>query len=658
MMFSKILIANRGEIACRIIESAHRLGISTVAVFSDADRSARHVELANEAVYLGGSLVSDSYLRGDLIIAAANSTGAQAIHPGYGFLSENPDFVDSVVAAGLVFIGPSASCIRAMGLKDSAKKLMDEAGVPIVPGYHGTDQNPEFLAEQAVQIGYPVMIKARAGGGGKGMRMVETPDDFQQSLASASREGQASFGDASVLIEKFISNPRHIEVQVFGDSQGNVVHLYERDCSLQRRHQKVIEEAPAPGMPESVRDAMTTAAVTAAKAIEYQGAGTIEFIVDGSGTLRADGFWFMEMNTRLQVEHPVTESITGLDLVETQIRVAAGQALPFRQQDISISGHAFEARLYAEDVVAGFLPSTGRIEHLQFDDEARIDTGVRAGDVITPFYDPMIAKITTSGHTRQEALEHLRHALLNTRVAGTVTNLEFLLRLASHSGFADGNVDTGLIDRELDSLVKVHEPDELMILVATMALYDIKPTDEQAGWRLWGDASVLGTLVFNGQLIKRRLILSGQGAVSSKEINGSEELIKLVVESQSPTHYRVVLSGRSVNLSTLRWQQESAQHVLVQCAGATHEFTLSDPLIANEPALENPDAVVAPMTGIVRVVDVSKGDRVKAGDRLAVVEAMKMETSLIAPRDGEVAAVNCKVDQTVEGGAVLVEMSP
>uniref|UniRef100_UPI0023A898E8 acetyl-CoA carboxylase biotin carboxylase subunit n=1 Tax=Thioclava electrotropha TaxID=1549850 RepID=UPI0023A898E8 len=421
-MFSKILIANRGEIACRVIETARKLSVATVAVYSEADVEARHVAMADEAVAIGGPAPKDSYLRGDAIIDAAKQTGAQAIHPGYGFLSENPDFVDAVEAAGLVFIGPSAKAIRAMGLKDAAKALMEKAGVPVVPGYHGDNQDPEHLAGAADTIGYPVLIKAVAGGGGKGMRLVEAPSEFADALASAQGEAQTAFGNPAVLIEKFIGSPRHIEVQVFGDG-ADAVHLFERDCSLQRRHQKVIEEAPAPGMTPEMRDAMGQAATRAAEAIGYKGAGTVEFIVDGSDGLRPDRFWFMEMNTRLQVEHPVTEAITGVDLVEWQLRVASGEPLPCAQDDLTITGHAFEARLYAEDVPAGFLPATGTLSHLRFADGCRADTGVRTGDTISPWYDPMIAKVITHGPTRATALGQLARALEETEVAGTVTNL-------------------------------------------------------------------------------------------------------------------------------------------------------------------------------------------------------------------------------------------
>ncbi len=467
-MFHKILIANRGEIACRVIDTCRRMGVATVAVYSDADRAARHVEMADEAVHIGGPAPADSYLRGDVIIQAALDTGAQAIHPGYGFLSENPGFVDACQAAGIIFIGPSGDAIRAMGLKDAAKALMEKAGVPVVPGYHGANQDPEHLAGAADAIGYPVLIKAVAGGGGKGMRRVEAPKDFADALASAMGEARTAFGNADVLIEKYVEKPRHIEVQVFGDGK-TAVHLFERDCSLQRRHQKVIEEAPAPGMTAEMRAAMGKAAVRAAEAIGYSGAGTIEFIVDASDGLRADRFWFMEMNTRLQVEHPVTEAITGVDLVEWQLRVASGEPLPAAQDDLTITGHAFEARLYAEDVPAGFLPATGTLHHLAFPATARAETGVRKGDTISPWYDPMIAKVIVHGPTRAVALQQLSAALAGTEVAGTVTNLGFLGALARHKGFAAGDVDTGLIARDLEALVAVPDCPAAVKALAALA---------------------------------------------------------------------------------------------------------------------------------------------------------------------------------------------
>ncbi|MFN3766617.1 MAG: acetyl/propionyl/methylcrotonyl-CoA carboxylase subunit alpha, partial [Aliihoeflea sp.] len=450
-MFKKILIANRGEIACRVIKTARRMGIATVAVYSDADRNAMHVALADEAVHIGPSPVGESYLVGERIIEAARTTGAQAIHPGYGFLSENPGFVDQVNAAGLVFIGPSPASIRAMGLKDAAKRLMEKAGVPVVPGYHGEAQELVVLSSKAKEIGFPVLIKARAGGGGKGMRLVEDQDAFPEALAAARREAKASFGDDRVLVEKYVSKPRHIEVQVFGDNHGNVVHLFERDCSAQRRHQKVIEEAPAPGMDQAMRAAMTSAAVKAAQAIRYSGAGTIEFIVDASDGLRPDRFWFMEMNTRIQVEHPVTELVTGVDLVEWQLRVAAGEAIPLRQEEIGLTGHAVEARLYAEDPTRDFLPAIGTLHHLQFPETLqsgaalRIDTGVRSGDTISPFYDPMIAKVIVHADDRAAALSGLVEALDGTQVAGSTVNARFLSALASDADFAAGNAPFALV---------------------------------------------------------------------------------------------------------------------------------------------------------------------------------------------------------------------
>ncbi len=484
-MFAKILIANRGEIACRVMATARKMGVRSVAVYSDADARAAHVDMADEAVHIGGSAPAESYLRGEAIIEAALATGAEAIHPGYGFLSENPDFVDAVEAAGLVFIGPSGDAIRKMGLKDAAKVLMEGAGVPVVPGYHGANQDPEHLSGAADAIGYPVLIKAVAGGGGKGMRKVDAPEDFADALASAMGEARTAFGNDAVLIEKFVQKPRHIEVQIFGDGT-RAVHLFERDCSLQRRHQKVIEEAPAPGMTPEMRAAMGQAGVRAAEAIGYSGAGTVEFIVDGSDGLRPDRFWFMEMNTRLQVEHPVTEAITGVDLVEWQLRVAAGEALPCAQEDLTISGHAFEARLYAEDVPKGFLPATGTLSHLAFPPGARADTGVRPGDAISPWYDPMIAKIITHGATRDVALRQMERALSHTEVAGSVTNLAFLRALTRHEGFAAGAVDTGLIERDLEALVAEPVACSRARSLAALAALDLhRAGSDVEGFTLW-----------------------------------------------------------------------------------------------------------------------------------------------------------------------------
>src|SRR6478752_596827 len=438
-VITSVLIANRGEIACRVIRTARRMGIRTVAVYSDADAKALHVRLADEAVHIGPSPARESYLCGDKIIGAAKATGAEAIHPGYGFLSENADFAQAVIDAGLIWVGPKPASIRAMGLKDAAKKLMAEAGVPVTPGYLGEDQDPKKLKQEAGAVGYPVLIKAVAGGGGKGMRQVDAAKDFDDALDSAKREAASAFGDDRVLIEKYIQSPRHIEVQVFGDSHGNVVHLFERDCSLQRRHQKVIEEAPAPGMDDETREAVCSAAVRAAKAVNYEGAGTIEFIADASEGLKGDRIWFMEMNTRLQVEHPVTEEITGQDLVEWQLRVASGEKLPLAQDELTINGHAIEARLYAEDPAKGFLPSVGRLEHFDLGDEGRIETGVEEGDAISPFYDPMIAKLIARGDSREEALDELSDMVAGVEVWPVRTNAAFLLACLERPQFRTGD---------------------------------------------------------------------------------------------------------------------------------------------------------------------------------------------------------------------------
>src|SRR5687768_10122079 len=451
-MLKSLLIANRGEIACRIIRTARAMGVRTVAVYSDADAKALHVRMADEVVHIGPSPANESYLRGDKIIAAAKATGAEAIHPGYGFLSENADFAQAVIDAGLIWVGPKPDSIRAMGLKDAAKKLMADAGVPVTPGYLGEDQDPKRLQKEADDIGYPVLIKAVAGGGGKGMRKVDAARDFQDALESCQREAASSFANDVVLLEKWIESPRHIEVQVFGDAHGNVVHLFERDCSLQRRHQKVIEEAPAPGMDEATREAVCGAAVRAAQAVKYEGAGTIEFIADASDGLKADRIWFMEMNTRLQVEHPVTEEITGQDLVEWQLRVASGEKLPKTQDELSINGHAIEARLYAEDPAKGFLPSVGRLEHFDLGEEGRIETGVEEGDAISPFYDPMIAKLVARGVDRAEAISELAGILDEIEVWPVRTNAGFLFNAILFPGFGTGEIDTGFIERNLAEL--------------------------------------------------------------------------------------------------------------------------------------------------------------------------------------------------------------
>ena len=640
-MFDTILIANRGEIACRVMETAQKMGVRCVAVYSDADRAAKHVAMADLAVHIGGSTPAQSYLRGDVIIQAALDMGAQAIHPGYGFLSENPDFVDAVVAAGLVFIGPSADAIRAMGLKDAAKALMVEAGVPVVPGYHGRDQSDDLLAVEAGKIGYPVLIKAVAGGGGKGMRLVEAAGGFAEALASARSEAKTAFGNSDVLVEKFVTHPRHIEIQVFGDGK-TAVHLFERDCSLQRRHQKVIEEAPAPGMTDEMRAAMGQAGVKAAEAIGYKGAGTVEFIVDGSGGLKADGFFFMEMNTRLQVEHPVTEAITGVDLVEWQLRVAAGEDLPKRQEELSINGHSFEARLYAEDVPAGFLPATGTLSHLAFDPACRADSGVRAGDTISPFYDPMIAKVVVHGPTRDVALARLRQALANTEVGGTVTNLAFLGALAGHEGFRKGEVDTGLIARDIDALTAPPVIAPRHVALAGMAALGLLDTGPQAGFTLWAPLMQQVTLAWGEE----------------------QHLVK--VEVLAPDHQRWHVGDQAVEARRTggRWQVGGLPAERVDVAGGTVTvfdsyglvFTVVDPLQQAAGAQGDGNLIEAPMPGLVREIFASVGQTVTKGDKLAVLEAMKMEHSLLAARDGVVAEVLAQAGDQVEAGAALVRL--
>ncbi|WP_103910344.1 acetyl/propionyl/methylcrotonyl-CoA carboxylase subunit alpha [Thalassococcus halodurans] len=648
-MIKKILIANRGEIACRVIRTARELGIETVAVYSDADLNAMHVELADQAVHIGAAPVGESYLLGDRIIDAAKRTGADAIHPGYGFLSENPDFVDAVAKAGLIFIGPSADAIRAMGLKDKAKALMEKAGVPVVPGYHGDNQDANFLAKQANEIGYPVLIKARAGGGGKGMRLVEKPADFANALASAQREAQSSFGDPACLIEKFIQNPRHIEMQVMGDAHGNVIHLFERDCSMQRRHQKVIEEAPAPDMPEDVRQAMGAAAVAAAKAVNYQGAGTVEFIVDGSGPLRPDGFWFMEMNTRLQVEHPVTEEITGFDLVAMQIAVAEGQALPVTQDQITATGHAFEVRLYAEDPSNGFLPATGTLDILVFptaDNGVRVDTGVRQGDVISPHYDPMIAKLIVTGPNRNAALLKMSKALEELVVHGCVTNRAFLSALVIDADFAAGRVDTGLIDRKGADLTA--RPDPTAQTLALAALAAVRPADAEdpfANFRLWGAARQVVTFegdpnisIFVETIASETNVTTPLGEVTFSAVlrNGPE----LWVEENGVKSRAIV--------------HKTGHGVLVQTAGHDRFFKFFDPSASASSGKAG--ALTAPMPGNVIAVVAKAGDSVSEGDRLLVMEAMKMEHAITAAQDGVIAEMLVSEGDQVEQGALLVRM--
>jgi len=643
-MLRKILIANRGEIACRIIRTAQRLGVATVAVYSDADRETRHVSMADEAVHIGASPSTESYLRGDRIIAAAKATGAEAIHPGYGFLAENPDFADACEAAGLAFIGPSGDAMRRLGGKAAAKAVAREANVPVVPGYDGASQDAALLQREAGRIGYPVMIKAVAGGGGRGMRLVESADGFIAALESAQREAQSSFGDATVLIEKVVQRPRHIEVQVFGDRHGNVVHLFERDCSLQRRNQKVIEEAPAPGMTPVLREKICGAATRLARAVGYEGAGTVEFLVEG-GSLGADAPWyFIEMNTRLQVEHPVTEEITGLDLVEWQLRVASGEPLPLTQDAIHFAGHAIEVRLCAEDPAQGFLPSIGRVAAFALDDmsDVRLETGIRPGDVISPFYDSMIAKLITFGDTRDDAADEMIMALRqDVEVAGPRVNTSFLCALLEHTDVRALRMDTGLIGRDIAELTRSHigTPE---VLAAVQHL--IAPTVETGGPWGAGDGFQLGTaartlsvpLVVNGEARTFNATWSGNGGpprvslVGDKASAGAPPDACIEVEGG----LYALFDGEQVEV---RWPTYDADDIDDGHAG---------------------DAVRAPINGKVARVFVKAGDAISKGDRLAVVEAMKMEHVLLAVRDGVVAGVAVTDGQQVTQGTLLVNLEP
>ena len=609
-MIQSLLIANRGEIACRIIRTARAMGIRTVAVYSDADAQALHVRSADEAVHIGPAPVRESYLLGDRIIAAALQTGAQAIHPGYGFLSENAEFAQAVIDAGLIWVGPNPSSITAMGLKDAAKQLMQDAGVPTTPGYLGADQSPAHLAAQADAIGYPILIKAVAGGGGKGMRKVDSPADFADALASCQREAASSFGNDHVLLEKWVTNPRHIEVQVFGDTHGNVVHLFERDCSLQRRHQKVIEEAPAPGMDAATREAICSAAVRAAKAVDYVGAGTIEFIADGSEGLRADRIWFMEMNTRLQVEHPVTEEITGVDLVEWQLRVASGEPLPKRQEELSINGHAMEARLYAEDPIKGFLPSIGRLDTFEIGEGCRIDTGVEQGAEISPFYDPMIAKVIAHGSSRNDAREALATALDDTAIWPLKTNAGFLVKALDHPDFIAARLDTGLIAREGDALMPPHHPDAYALADAAAALTQ---GGMLAGFRL--NAPVRAEAPF---------LLDGEMVTIGFDPRGGEG---------DPVHEDVLIAQAGQVWRLAPWRASGG-------AGGS----ASD------------GAILSPMPGRIISVSVAAGDAVAKGQKLLTLEAMKMEHSLIAPFDGTVAELNASEGGQVSEGVLLAKI--
>ncbi|AKO06275.1 acetyl/propionyl/methylcrotonyl-CoA carboxylase subunit alpha [Xanthomonas oryzae pv. oryzicola] len=655
--FDKILIANRGEIACRVIATCRTLGIATVAVYSDADRNARHVRLADEAVHIGASPAQQSYLRGEAVLEAARATGAQAIHPGYGFLSENATFAEACAHAGIVFIGPPAAAIRAMGDKSAAKALMQRAGVPLTPGYHGDEQAPAFLRAQADAIGYPVLIKASAGGGGKGMRRVDTSAAFEDALASCQREAQSAFGNAHVLVEKYVERPRHIEIQVFGDTHGEVVHLFERDCSVQRRHQKVLEEAPAPGMSEARRAAMGKAAVDAAQAVGYVGAGTVEFIAGPDGD-----FYFMEMNTRLQVEHPVTELITGTDLVEWQLRVAAGARLPRRQHELRIHGHALEARLYAEDAERGFLPSTGTLRQLQLpvaSAHVRIDAGVEQGDTISPYYDPMIAKLIVWETDRPAALARMRAALAQFHAVGVTTNSAFLSRLIATAAFASANLDTALIEREHAVLFpQARSPNTSWWCLAAVLIAETLPAavadpadphspwQQNDGWRIGARAVQRVILEANGE----RRQLDVRPDADGWQVTNADQTHTLRYHRHD-TGLRVEMDGRQWRVQVLR---DGSLLTLIDAAQRA-TFHYHDALMEADQPAQDAGGLTAPMPGRIVSLAATVGQPVTRGQALVVLEAMKMEHTLHAPSDGTVQAYLVAEGDLVADGAALVE---
>ena len=666
-MFDKILIANRGEIACRVARTARCMGICTVAVYSDADVDALHVAMCDEAYRLGPPPPRESYLDDEAIIAIAKAARAQAIHPGYGFLSENESFAAAVAAAGLVFIGPPPAAIRAMGSKSESKRIMGQAGVPLVPGYHGEDQDDALLAREAGAIGYPVLIKASAGGGGKGMRVVERREDFAAALAAARREAKSSFGDDAMLIEKYLTAPRHIEMQVFADAHGDCVHLFERDCSVQRRHQKVIEEAPAPGMTRKRRRDMGAAAIAAAKAIGYVGAGTVEFIVEDARDEKG-AFYFMEMNTRLQVEHPVTEMVTGLDLVEWQLRVAAGEPLPVTQDAIEVKGHAIEARVYAEDPERGFLPSIGRIAHLRAPVSSavlRIDTGVRAGDEISRYYDPMIAKLVAHAEDRDQARRRLASALAGYEIAGVATNVAFLQRVIAHEAFAAGGVDTGFIARHHTALFPAAgPPSETTLAVAALA--------ELAALR---DAASARARASSDRF-------SPWHAIDSWWLNTADHAIEFVFEVDDASYLvRILATGPTLSVNIAGRDRDASvepkgDHLLIRyegkilhatvvplgderhvfCGGGSRRFTLVDPLAHAGEEEQHGGHLAAPMSGTVVSILVKPGDAVAKGAPLLILEAMKMEHTIAAPAAGTVSAVNYRIGDQVQEGADLIDL--
>ena len=661
-MFSSVLIANRGEIACRIARTARRLGLRVIAAYSDAEPRALHVRVADEAFRIGPAPARESYLDGERILGVARASGAESIHPGYGFLAENAEFAEACSDAGIVFVGPPPAAIRAMGLKDEAKRLMAKAGVPVVPGYLGEKQDAETLEAEAGRIGYPVLIKAVAGGGGKGMRRVDGAPDFADALEGCRREAKSAFGNDRMLIEKYVTRPRHIEIQVFADAHGTCLHLFERDCSLQRRHQKVIEEAPAPGMSAEMRERMGAAAVAAAKAVGYVGAGTVEFIADASDGLKANAFYFMEMNTRLQVEHPVTEMITGLDLVEMQLRAAAGEPLGLAQSDIAMSGHAVEARLYAEDPASGFLPQTGKLHRLAWPEEAqdlRIDTGVEQGATISPFYDPMIAKLIAWGSTREAALNRLARALERTEVLGLRSNLGFLERLVRHPDFVAARIDTGFIDAHLAELVEVPLPPALVALAAEAWLHrDVEgdpasPWQRMDGWRLSGlPRTATLHLQINGGPARIEITWQEDGKRLGVEGDGDSHEVEMAEVRFEAARIEAVVDGR--RLSAVFARDPKRDRLFVAGLGRHLEVAALDLLKRDPDEGVESASLAAPMSGKIVRVFVKPGDVVKKGDRLLILEAMKMEHAMTAGFDAVVGALAAGEGEQVAEGQVLV----
>ena len=660
-MFQSLLIANRGEIACRIIRTARRIGLRSIAVFSDADEAAQHVQMADEAIHIGAAPARESYLNISAIIAAAKRAGAEAIHPGYGFLSENPAFAEACAAAGIIFVGPSAAAMRAMGSKGSAKALMEKAGVPLLPGYHGAEQDAAFLEGESKRIGFPLVIKAVAGGGGRGMRVVRAAADFVDALQSARQEGASAFGDDRVLIERYLERPRHIEVQVFGDSHGNAVHLFERDCSAQRRHQKVIEEAPAPGISAEMRDAMGAAAVAAAKAVQYQGAGTVEFIAQDGG------FYFLEMNTRLQVEHPVTEAITGFDLVEWQLRIAAGERLPLRQEDIRAQGHAMELRLYAEDPARDFAPSIGTLEVFRLSDQGlRIDSGFVAGDRISIHYDAMVAKMIAHAPTRAEAIARLRAGLAHSDIIGVAHNLDMLDRILAHPDFASGTIDTGFIGRNAEKLLTPKlKPSPQVLALAALGVLTLEEeaarahaaasADPHSPWHAtdhWW-VNTRPTRVFEFHHEDETYAVTLAPAADGWRISAGGAAITAGHAKLEAGSVHALLDGMRLSASIHR----GGETISLRHAGQSWRFVLPDPIARAGEEEGGDDRLIAPLPGQVTQLLVTENQNVARGDVLVILEAMKTVFRLTAPRDGRIATISCRVGETVREGQILLQFA-